>query len=121
MSYLNKVMLIGRVVATPESFEYKEKEKYVRFKIATNEIFKDKSGTQNKQTEFHSIIAFGKLADIVLKYVEKGKLVYVEGKIRTKEWEDEKTKQKTKIFSIFLDEIRFLSSQSHQEKPEVDK
>jgi single-strand DNA-binding protein len=118
MSYLNKALLIGRVVNDPEVITGNDGSTFTKFRLATNEVFKDKQGKQIKKTEYHHIIAFNKVGEIAVKYLEKGKLIYVEGKIRTKEWRTESGEIR-KIFSIFCDELRFLSSSPSYERPEV--
>lgn len=115
MSDLNKVLLIGRVVNDPEVINSnQDSSPFTKFRLATNETFKDKkTGNIVKKTEYHNIIAFGKVGEIASKYLEKGKLIYLEGRIRTKEWENE-SGEKKKIFSIFVDELKFLSSSQSQ-------
>jgi len=87
---LNKVILIGRVGADPEVRYMPSGNAVANIRLATNETYKDKTTGQNQeQTEWHRIVLFGKLAEIVGQYVQKGRLIYVEGRIRTNKWQDQ--------------------------------
>ena len=85
---LNKVMLIGRLGGNPEIRYTPDGNPVATFNVATNESYTNKSGERVTQTEWHRIVVFGKLAEIVGEYYSKGKKVYVEGKLRTRQWED---------------------------------
>src|SRR3989344_828515 len=85
---LNKVILIGNLAADPELRNTTTGKSVCNFRIATNRIWKDASGQQQKETEFHTIVAWGKLAEISSKYLVKGALAMVEGRIRTRSWQD---------------------------------
>ena len=87
---LNKVILIGRVGADPEVRYMPNGNAVANIRLATNETYKDKTTGQNQeQTEWHRIVLFGKIAEIVGQYVQKGRLIYVEGRIRTNKWQDQ--------------------------------
>ena len=86
---LNKAMLIGNVGNDPEiRYLNNEQGKVASFRIATTERYKDRNGDVKENTEWHQIVAWGKMADIVEKFVKKGSQVYVEGKITTRKWTD---------------------------------
>ena len=85
---LNKVMLIGRLGGNPEIRYTPDGNPVATFNVATNESYTNKSGERVTQTEWHRVVVFGKLAEIVGEYYSKGKKVYVEGKLRTRQWED---------------------------------
>lgn len=85
---LNKAMLIGNVGNDPEIRTLSNNEKVASFRLATTERFRDRNGEQRENTEWHQITAWGKVADIVEKFVKKGSQVYVEGKITTDKWTD---------------------------------
>ncbi len=85
---LNKVILIGRLGADPEIRYLPDGTMVTNFNLATDESFKNKAGEKVQKTEWHKIITFRKLAEICGQYLTKGKLVYVEGKIQTRSWED---------------------------------
>ena len=85
---LNKVILIGRLGANPEIRYTPDGTPVANFNLATTEIFTNKNGEKVSQTEWHRVVVFGKLAEIVGEYYTKGRKVYVEGKLRTRSWED---------------------------------
>ena len=87
MSYVNKVILIGRLGADPEMRYTADGTPVATFRIATTETRKNKDGTRVDQTEWHRIVAWRKLGEIVGEYLKKGKLVYIEGKIQSREFE----------------------------------
>lgn len=89
MASLNKCMLIGNVGNDPELRTLNnEQGKVASFRLATTERYKDRNGEVKENTEWHQVTAWGKLADIVEKFVKKGSQVYVEGKITTRKWTD---------------------------------
>jgi single-strand DNA-binding protein len=87
MSNLNKVLLVGRLGKDPELRYTADGTPVATFTMATSETFKDKSGTKQERTEWHTIVAWRKLAEIAGEYLKKGRLVYIEGKIQSREWE----------------------------------
>lgn len=94
---LNKAQIIGRLGADPDVRYTKEQEPIARLRVATTETWK-KGGDKQEKTEWHNIVFFGKLAEIVSQYLKKGSLVYVEGKIQTRSWEkDGDTRYSTEI------------------------
>lgn len=89
MSGVNKVILIGNLGADPEVRHLQNGASVANFRIATSETYKDKTtGEKREQTEWHSIVAWRGLAEITEKYLRKGSKVYVEGKLRTRQWQD---------------------------------
>ena len=87
---LNKVLLIGHLGADPEiRYLPKSGKAVANFRIATNEVWTDPEGRQQERTEWHRIVAFGRLAEFCGEYLAKGKQVYVEGRLRTREWTDQ--------------------------------
>lgn len=89
MSGVNKVILIGNLGADPEVRHLQNGAAVANFRIATSETYKDRqTGEKREQTEWHSIVAWRGLAEIVEKYLRKGSKVYVEGKLRTRQWQD---------------------------------
>ena len=84
----NKVQLIGNLGNDPEIINLESGKTLAKFSIATNESYKDASGQKQTNTNWHNIIAFGKTAEIIEKYVGKGKEVAIEGKLTTRSWED---------------------------------
>lgn len=98
MSGVNKVILIGRVGKDPEIRHTESGNAVANFSIATSEKWKDKQGNQQEEVEWHNIVIWGKLAEIVEKYVVKGELLYMEGKNKTRSWEkDGVTRYSTEV------------------------
>ena len=85
---VNKALLIGRLGKDPEVRYTPDGMMVTNFNLATDEQWKDKSGQRVQKTEWHRIVTFGKLAEICGNYLNKGKLVFVEGRIQTRSWED---------------------------------
>jgi single-strand DNA-binding protein len=84
---LNKVMLIGRLTKAPELKTTPSGQNVANFSVATGRSWKDKDGNKQEQTEFNEVVAWGKLADICGQYLQKGKKVYIEGRLQTRNWE----------------------------------
>jgi len=95
MAGINKVILVGHLGRDPEVRTIESGAKVARFTLATTETYKDKEGERKEITEWHTIICWRGLADIAEKWLNKGKLVYVEGKLRTRSWEDNGVKRYT--------------------------
>src|SRR3989338_4002389 len=95
---LNKVLLIGNLTRDPEMRSLPSGQPVVTFGIATNRVYK-RDGKQEKQTEFHNIVAFGRLAEIASQYLSRGKMVYIEGRLQTRNCEskDGGKKNRTEI------------------------
>ncbi len=88
MSSLNKAMLIGNLGADPEVRYTQNNTAVATLSVATSERFKDGSGEMQERTEWHRVVAWGKLAEICQNYLKKGAKVYFEGPIQTRSWED---------------------------------
>ena len=93
---LNKVYLIGRLTRDPELKALPSGQSVASFGMATDSFFKNKSGQKQQQTEFHNIVLFGRLADIASQYLYKGSLVMIEGRLRTRSWQDSAGNKRTK-------------------------
>ncbi|TDN95192.1 single-strand binding protein [Salegentibacter sp. 24] len=85
----NKVQLVGNVGREPEIVNLESGKKLAKFSVATNENFKNGNGERVTDTQWHNIVAWGKTAELVEKYVNKGKEVGVEGKLTSRSWEDQ--------------------------------
>jgi single-strand DNA-binding protein len=88
MRGVNKVILVGNLGADPEVRYASSGAAVVNFRIATSENWTNKEGGKETRTEWHRIVAFGKLAEICAEYLNKGKQVYVEGRLQSRSWED---------------------------------
>ncbi len=85
---LNKVQLIGHLGADPESRFTTSGSAVTNFNLATNESWKSAEGDIKEKTEWHRVVLFGKMAETAAEYMKKGQLVYVEGRLQTRSWED---------------------------------
>lgn len=107
MAGLNKVMLIGHVGKDPEVKYLEGGVAVAKFTLATTESYKDKTGTKVDQTEWHNIVVWRGLAEVAEKYVKKGTQLFVEGKIRSRQYED-KDKNKKYFTEIVGDNFTLL-------------
>ena len=105
---LNKVMIIGNVTRDPEVRATPSGQNVASFSVATNRRWTDQSGEKKEQVEYHNVVAWRKLADIIGQYVKKGSKIYIEGRLQTRSWDDQSgvKKYKTEIVAdnmIMLD------------------
>jgi single-strand DNA-binding protein len=107
---LNKVMLIGNVGKDPEVKFTPSGTAVAKFGLATNERFKDKSGEWQDRTEWHNIVAWQKLAEIIGQYVKKGSKIYIEGRLQTSNWEDKQSGEKKYRTEVIASDLLLLSS-----------
>ena len=115
MSGINKVILVGRLGKDPEVRALENGSKRATFTMATSEIYKDKEGKKIEQTEWHNIVCWRNKAEFAEAYLSKGKLIYLEGKLRTRSWEDNGIKKY--ITEIEAHNLQILSSKSEESKP----
>lgn len=110
MASLNKVQLIGNLGRDPEIRYMPNGDAVANFSIATSENWKDKSGVKQERTEWHNIVAYRKLAEIIGQYVKSGSSIYIEGKLQTRKWEkDGITRYSTEIIA---DEMQMLGART---------
>jgi single-strand DNA-binding protein len=109
MASLNKVILIGHLGRDPEVKYTQDGKAVANFSIATSESWKDRDGNKQDKTEWHNVVIWGKLADICKQYLAKGRQVYVEGKIQTREYTDREGNKK-KITEIVANQMVMLGS-----------
>jgi single-strand DNA-binding protein len=108
MASLNKVLLIGNLGKDPEIRNLENGSMVATFSIATTEGYKDKSGNWHDQTEWHNIVAWRNLAEVAEKFLKKGSSVYVQGRLRTRTWEDKDGKKHYQT-EVIADEITALT------------
>jgi single-strand DNA-binding protein len=108
---VNKVILIGNLGADPDMRYTPSGTGVCELRLATNESWTDKSGQKQERTEWHRVVVWGKLAEIVSKYLSKGRQVYVEGRLRTRSWDD-KEGNKRYTTEIIANDVQFLSGGS---------
>lgn len=107
---LNKVMLIGRLGADPESRFMPDGGQVVRLNLATSHRYKDKqTGEKKELTEWHRVVMFRRMAEIAAEYLRKGSQVYLEGSLRTRKWQDQ-SGQDRYITEIVANEMTMLGS-----------
>jgi single-strand DNA-binding protein len=104
---VNKVILVGRLGRDPETRYTGGGSAVANFSVATDETYKDRNGERQKRTEWHKIVVWGKQAEIAQQYLKKGSLVFIEGRIQSREWQD-KEGQKRTSFEIVANNFRML-------------
>jgi single-strand DNA-binding protein len=112
MAGVNKVILVGNLGKDPEVRHLEGGTAVANFTLATTEVFKDKSGVRQEQTEWHSIVVWRGLAEIAEKYLKKGMTIYLEGKLRTRSWDD-KEGHKRNSTEIVGDTFTILSKKEN--------
>lgn len=105
---INKVILVGRLGKDPEIRATPQGTPVAKFTVATDEKFTDRAGEKQERTEWHNITAWGKLGEICGQYLKKGKLVYIEGSIRTDSWDDKESGQKKYRTEIVANTMKML-------------
>ncbi len=113
---VNRVILVGRLGKDPELKYTPSGAPVAKFSLATDESFKDKNTGENQQrTEWHNIVAWNKLAEICGEYLTKGKLVYIEGSIRSRQWQDQSGNKRTS-YEIIARNMQMLGSKGDSER-----
>jgi single-strand DNA-binding protein len=113
---VNKVILVGRLGQNPEIRYTPAGAAVVNLSIATDDVWVDKSGQKQEKTEWHRIVVWGKTAENCHKYLAKGRQIYVEGRLQTRQWQDKdgQTKYTTEVHAQM---VQFLGSGSQQDRP----
>jgi single-strand DNA-binding protein len=112
---VNKVILVGRLGRDPEVKTTPSGATVAKFSIATDERFTDRTGEKQERTEWHNIVAWNKLAEICGQYLKKGKLVYIEGSLRTDSWDDKESGQKRTRTEIIASGMQMLDKRSDED------
>ena len=108
---VNKVILVGRLGKDPETRYMPNGEAVTNATLATSENWKDKSGEKQEKTEWHNLTFYRRLAEIAGEYLKKGSMIYVEGKLATRKWQDKEGKDRYTT-DIIVNEMQMLSSKS---------
>jgi single-strand DNA-binding protein len=109
---INKVILIGNVGQDPETRYMPNGKAVTNLRIATSDTWKDKqTGEQKEQTEWHTVVMFERLAEIAAEYLRKGSQVYVEGRLRTRKWQDKEGRDRYTT-EIVANEMQMLGSRA---------
>ena len=116
MAYLNKCMLIGNIGKDPEiRVNQASGKKVVSFSLATSRRYRDNNGEQKEDTQWHNIVGWGKIADIVEQLgIRKGTSLYVEGRLTNRSWTDQASGQKRYVTEIALDTFQLLTPRGTQ-------
>lgn len=121
--YLNKAILIGNLTRDPELRSLPSGIKVCSFSIATNRVWKDKSGVRQESADYHNVVVFGRQAETVAQYMKKGSSILVEGRIQTRSWDDKTTGEKKYRTEIVADRTQFgpkSGSASNDVRPKSD-
>lgn len=114
---INKVIIVGNLGQDPETRYMPSGSAVTNFTVATNESWKDKqTGEQKDRTEWHRIAMFGRLAEVAAEYLRKGSQVYIEGKLRTRKWQDRDGKDRYTT-EIIADEMQMLGGRGGGSAP----
>src|SRR5215469_16671310 len=116
MASVNKVILIGNLGKDPEIRTTPQGTSLARFSVATTTNWKDASGARQEKTEWHDVVAWDKLAQICGEYLHKGKMVYVEGSLQTRSWEDQNGQKRYKT-EIKANNVVMLSPRDASRAP----
>jgi single-strand DNA-binding protein len=108
---VNRVILVGRLGRDPETRYTGSGQAVANFSLATDESYKDRNGERQKRTEWHKIVVWGKQAEIAQQYLKKGSLIFIEGRIQSREWQD-KEGQKRTSFEIVASNFRMLGGRA---------
>ena len=113
MSSLNKILLIGHLGKDPEIRYTPDGSPVATFSLATSENWTDKNGSRQEHTEWHNIVAWNRLADLAKRFLSKGRQVYVEGRVRSREWND-RDGNKRRTTEVIAAQIVLLGSRPQQ-------
>ena len=117
---LNKVILIGNLGQDPEARFTPQGTAVCNLSVATNESWKDQNGEMQDRTEWHRVVMYGRMAETATEYMKKGQMVYVEGRLNTREWEDQ-NQIKRRTTEIRCDNFTMLGKRSDSSgSPSVD-
>src|SRR2546428_3827996 len=108
---VNKAILVGRLGRDPETRYTSAGQAVCNFTLATDETYKDRNGERQKRTEWHRIVVWGKQAEIAQQYLHKGSLIFVEGRIQTRQWDDREGQKRTTV-EIVANNFRMLGGRA---------
>ena len=117
---VNKVLLIGNLGQDPEAWFTPQGTAVTNLSVATNESWKDQNGEIQEKTEWHRVVMFGRMAENADKYMSKGQMVYIEGRLKTREWED-KNQVKRRTTEIHCDNFTMLGRRDDSYQGNINK
>src|SRR3954471_5256130 len=107
---VNKVILIGHLGAKPELKYLPSGQAVCEMRLATNEVFNDKQNQRQERTEWHRVVVWAKTAENCAQYLDKGRQIYIEGRLQTRSWDDKATGEKRYMTEIVANQVTFLGS-----------
>ena len=113
---VNKVTLLGNLGADPDTKKTASGQSFTLFNVATSNAWTNREGQRQEHTEWHRIVVWGKLAETCAEYLFKGRKVYIEGRLQTRSWEDDKN-QKRYTTEIVAFQVLFLGGGNQEKKP----
>ena len=116
MASVNKVILVGNLGRDPETRYTTSGDAVTNIRVATTDTWKDKNGEKQERTEWHTVVFFGRQAEIAGEYLKKGRQVYVEGRLQTRKWQD-KEGQDRYTTEIVADRMQMLGSREGSGAP----
>jgi single-strand DNA-binding protein len=119
MRSVNKVILIGNVTWKNDLKQLDSNKQVCTFGLATNRNTVSEDGEKHEEADFHRLVAFGKLGELCFEYLQKGRKVYCEGRLQSRQWTDNEGQQKA-VAEIVLDDMVMLDSKTKQEMPEKE-
>ncbi len=108
MASVNKVILIGNLGAKPELKFLPSGQAVAEMRLATTDTYTDKSNQRQEKTEWHRVVVWGKTAENCAQYLDKGRQVYIEGRLQTRSWDDKNTGEKRYMTEIVANQVTFL-------------
>lgn len=117
MASVNKVILIGNLGAKPELKYLPSGQAVCELRLATNEVFTDKNQQKQERTEWHSVVVWGKTGENCAQYLDKGRSVYIEGRLQTRSWDDKNTGEKRYKTEIVANQVTFLGGGAGERAP----
>jgi len=120
MASLNKVMLIGNVGKDPEIKALDGGNKIGNITLATSMVYTDRNGQKKEETEWHTVVTYGKLSDVVEKFIRKGSLLFVDGRLHTRSWDDNgKTRYKTEVIANGIQMLNKVDIREQPQQPQT--
>lgn len=119
MAAINKVLLIGNVGKDPEIKTLEGGNKFANITLATSFTYTDRNGQKREETEWHSVVTYGKLSDVVEKFIRKGSLLFVDGRLHTRSWDDNgKTRYRTEVIANGIQMLNRVDLPGQQPQPQ---
>lgn len=113
----NKAFILGNVTRDPELRQLPSGQPVATFGVATNRFYRDQSGQRQQRVEFHNVVAWGRLAEIASQYLKKGSLVFIEGRLQTRSWQDQNSGSKRFRTEIVAGRMQLGPRQAGQAAP----